>query len=332
MRNTLETRLGIFFALALVVSVLLLEMVGAFEFFKGGYSISASFRNAQELKKGDLVKMAGVEIGRVEAIELTNMLARVSMKLQKKYEADIKTDSKAVVKFTGLMGQNYIEIEGGSPTSPQAQPGAALQSGEQPDLSKLMAKLEDVANGVEGLTKSFSPKTLSTLVGPLNDFIIQNSPALTATIGNIRSVSDQIAQGEGTVGQLIKNKALYNAALGAVTNFQSASADIKGLVDQAQGAVGDARQIIADIKSGQGNLGKLTKDEALYRETTNAMNNLSEILQKVNRGQGSVGKLVNDETFLKNAKMSLQKLDKATDSLEDQGPLSVLGIIIGTLF
>jgi len=36
------------------------------------------------------------------------------------------------------------------------------------------------------------------------------------------------------------------------------------------------------------------------------------------------GKLVNDESFLKNAKMSLQKLDKATDSLEDQGPLSVL--------
>ena len=47
---------------------------------------------------------------------------------------------------------------------------------------------------------------------------------------------------------------------------------------------------------------------------------------------GSVGQLVNDDTFLKNAKLSLQKLDKATEGLEDQGPLSVLGIVAGSLF
>ena len=62
------------------------------------------------------------------------------------------------------------------------------------------------------------------------------------------------------------------------------------------------------------------------------MNNLREILQKMNRGQGTVGKLINDDSFLKNAKLSLQKLDKATDSLEDQGPLSVIGLAIGSLF
>jgi phospholipid/cholesterol/gamma-HCH transport system substrate-binding protein len=76
----------------------------------------------------------------------------------------------------------------------------------------------------------------------------------------------------------------------------------------------------------------LTKDEALYQETTVAMSNLKEILQKINRGQGSVGVLVNDASFLKNAQMSLQKLDKATEGLEDQGPLSVLGLAITHLF
>ena len=72
MKNTLETRLGIFFALALIVAVLLLEMVGAMDWFKRGYQISASFKTAQELKRGDFVKMAGVEIGRVESIALEN--------------------------------------------------------------------------------------------------------------------------------------------------------------------------------------------------------------------------------------------------------------------
>ena len=62
------------------------------------------------------------------------------------------------------------------------------------------------------------------------------------------------------------------------------------------------------------------------------MANLREILEKVNKGQGTVGKLVNDQEFLKNAKMTLQKLDKATEGLEDQGPLSVLGIVVSKLF
>ena len=62
------------------------------------------------------------------------------------------------------------------------------------------------------------------------------------------------------------------------------------------------------------------------------MTNLREILQKMNRGEGRVGKLINDDSLFKNAKLSLQKLEKATEGLEDQGPLSVLGIAVNSLF
>src|SRR6266567_4206036 len=136
MKNTLETRLGIFFALALVVAVIILEMIGAADFFKSGYEVNALFRNAQELKKGDLVKLAGVEIGRVESIELTNNLAQVTMKIKGKYK--IKTDAKAAIKFAGLMGQNFVSVEGGSADAPWRQGGKTTQSLEtieQPDLS-----------------------------------------------------------------------------------------------------------------------------------------------------------------------------------------------------
>ena len=64
MRNTLETKLGVFFALTLIVAVIILEMVGVADFFKPGYKVYADFKTVQELKKGDLVKMAGVEVGR----------------------------------------------------------------------------------------------------------------------------------------------------------------------------------------------------------------------------------------------------------------------------
>jgi len=50
------------------------------------------------------------------------------------------------------------------------------------------------------------------------------------------------------------------------------------------------------------------------------------------QGQGSAGKLVNDKELYNNAKLTLQKLDKATEGLEDQGPLSVMGILVNKLF
>lgn len=330
MKNTLETRLGIFFALALIVSVIILEMIGAADFLKRGYLISATFNTVQELKKSDQVKLAGVEIGRVEDIRLITNRAVVTMKIQDRFE--IKTDSKAVIRFTGLMGQNFVSVQGGSDSAPKLVTGGTLQTVEQPDLGTIMQKMQDVTVGIEGLTKSFSPESFSTLLGPIMDFVRQNSPLLTATIGNMKTISDTVASGRGAVGQLINKDDFYTAAYATVTNLQGASSDLKGVMRDVEGIIGKANGVIDQVNAGQGTLGKLTTDETLYKETAAAMANLNQILGKINQGQGSVGKLVNDESFLKNAKMSLQKLDKATDSLEDQGPLSVLGIAISTLF
>ena len=91
-------------------------------------------------------------------------------------------------------------------------------------------------------------------------------------------------------------------------------------------------EIIRDVKAGKGTMGKLMTDDTLYRETTGTMTNAHQILLKVNHGQGTVGQLINDDKMLKDVKLSLQKLDKATESLEDTGPLSVLGTMASSLF
>ena len=323
MKDTLETRLGIFFALAFIAAVLLMEMLGSFDFFKRGVRIRALFNAVQELKEGDPVKMAGVQIGRVEKIDLKENKVDVTLKLDR--AASVKTDSKATIKFTGLMGQNFVSIGFGSATAPRAVNGTLIESAEQPDLNALMVKLENVATGVENATRSLSGDSIQNLLGPLTDFLKENSPRLTAILSNMKAISTQIAEGKGTVGKLINEDTLYTSALAAVTNLNDTTSDIKRAVARAQ-------NIVAEINEGKGTLGKLAKDDALYKEATTAMTNLKEIFQKINQGQGSVGKLINDESLYKNAKLSLQKLDTATEGLEDQGPLSVLGIAIGKLF
>src|SRR5690348_10200343 len=104
MKNTLETRLGIFFALAFIAAMIVVEMVGGFQFFSGGLKVRARFDKVQELKEGDPVRMAGVPVGRVDHIRLTTNKVEVVLRLDKPQW--VKTDSKATIKFTGLLGQN----------------------------------------------------------------------------------------------------------------------------------------------------------------------------------------------------------------------------------
>jgi len=325
MKNSLETRLGIFVALAVIAAVLILEIVGGVERFRRGYELKALFSSIQDLKEGDQVKMAGVEVGRVEKVTLdeTNNKVLVTMKLRK--DVAVRTDSVASVKFTGLLGQNYVGLDFGTPGSPLAAPGTVLSTSEQPDLSAMMAKLDNVATGVENLTKSFTGDKIDNLLGPFTDFLKANRVPLTAAIANLQAVSSQIAQGKGSVGKMIYDESLYNSAYAAVTNLDDTASAIKT-------TVADARKVVDQVNAGQGTIGKLLHDEALYRETTDSMSTLKEILQKINQGEGTIGKVVNDQELYRNAKLTLQKLDQATEGLEDQGPLSVLGTVVSKLF
>ena len=316
MKNSLETKLGVFVAMAILAAVIIIETLGGAEFLHSGYHVSALFDTAQDLKVGNSVKMAGVEIGRVEKITLADQKVKVTMKLNS--DAIVKTDSQATIKFTGLMGQNFVAIDFGSANAPRAVEGTVLETKEQPDLNAIMAKLDNATTGIENLTKSFTPDTIDNLLGPLTDLIKQNSTHISMTLSNIQNISGQIASGQGTIGKLIYDQSLYNSAMTTVTNLEDTMAS--------------ARQIFNTITNGQGTLGKLVTDDTLYNATTASMTNLNQILLKINQGQGTVGKLVNDQDFYKNAKLSLQKLDKAADGLEDQGPLSVIGMIAGNLF
>jgi phospholipid/cholesterol/gamma-HCH transport system substrate-binding protein len=316
MKNSLETRLGIFVILVVFAGWIIMETLGGLQLLRGGYHVSALFNTAQDLKVGDNVKMAGVEIGRVEKISLADQKVRVTMKINQ--DAVVKTDSRAVIQFTGLMGQNFVSLSFGSDSAPNAVEGSVLESGEQPDLNAVMAKLNDAAEGIQRFGEAFSGDKLSNLIGPIVDFVKQNSGHLGDTITNIDNITAQIASGQGTVGKLIYDQTLYNSAMGTVSNLQDAVSQVEG--------------VVSGITNGQGTIGKLVTDDRLYNATTASMTNLDEILTKINHGQGTIGKLVNDQEFYNNAKLTLQKMDKMGDGLEDEGPLTVLGIVANDLF
>jgi phospholipid/cholesterol/gamma-HCH transport system substrate-binding protein len=239
--------------------------------------------------------------------------------------AGVRTDSKASIKFTGLMGQNFMAIDFGNQASPVVSTGALLESREQPDLAAIMSKLESAAEGMQNMTKSFSGEEFSKLLGPMTDMIKDNQPRINSILSNVDSLTTGMNRGEGTLGRLLKQDTLYVQTLQAVTNLIASTEDLKVTLSST-------RQMVSDMNSGKGTIGRLLVDDSLFRETTNMMTNLREVAEKLNRGNGTVGQLINDDAFLRNLKLTLQKVEKATETLEDAGPLQVIGTAAGSIF
>ena len=119
-----------------------------------------------------------------------------------------------------------------------------------------MGKLDNVASGVENLTKSFSGEQIDKLLGPLTELVKNNQSNLTATLGNAKLISDRIAQGQGTVGLLINTNELYVTALNTVSNLQSAADDIKNEVHNAHNLLSNANDVMAQVRVRPGHAGQ----------------------------------------------------------------------------
>ena len=145
MKNSLETRLGIFVVFVILAAVVIVETLNGWQFLHKSVRVSALFDTIQDLKQGSDVRMAGVRIGQVDSVAIENNKVRVNLRINA--DAPVKTDSTATIKFTGLMGQNFMSVSFGSPSAPAAIDGSVLTSEEQPDLSAVMAKLNARKNG-----------------------------------------------------------------------------------------------------------------------------------------------------------------------------------------
>lgn len=319
MKNTsLETRLGMFVAIVVMAALLLLEIAGGTDYFKKGYRLHGLFNTAQELKVGDSVKMAGVPIGKVEKIGFDQGKVKVTMKLDQ--GAEVKTDAKATIRFAGLMGQNFVSINLGTPTGPNLAPDSVIQTTEQPDLSAIMQKLDNAAAGIENLTKSFSGDTIQNVLGPMTDFLKQNNPKLTALFGNLQTISDRIAKGEGTIGKLISDDALYQSTLKTVDTLNKTASDAQGLLSDAKGAIGDVKGFMTEAKGSLGDVKLSLSDARLAigdarRALTNASETmlvakgtLTDVRADLQAGKGSLGKLLKDEALYNETTLAMSNL------------------------
>jgi phospholipid/cholesterol/gamma-HCH transport system substrate-binding protein len=112
-KGNLEVVVGVFVLLGLACLAYLAVNLGKMEIYGEGYNIYANFNNASGLKTGAAVEVAGVEVGRVAAIQITPQYqARVSMKLRTGVK--IHDDAIASIRTKGIIGDKFVKLSPGN--------------------------------------------------------------------------------------------------------------------------------------------------------------------------------------------------------------------------
>jgi phospholipid/cholesterol/gamma-HCH transport system substrate-binding protein len=138
-RARVNVTVGIFVVLGLLALGYLSIKLGRVSFLgNAGYAVIVDFPGTGGLKAGSTVEIAGVEIGRVESIDLVDYQARVTIRIHASVK--LQDDAIASIKTKGLIGEKYVRISPGA-SDKLVGPGGKLREVEAPvDLEELISK------------------------------------------------------------------------------------------------------------------------------------------------------------------------------------------------
>ena len=138
-RARVNIAVGLFVLIGIVALAYLSIQLGRVSFLGAtGYVVTADFPSVGGLKAGSTVEIAGVEIGRVEAIGLADYQARVTLRIRAGVK--LQEDSIASIKTKGLIGEKYLRISPGG-SDRIIPPDGKIREVEAPvDFEELLSK------------------------------------------------------------------------------------------------------------------------------------------------------------------------------------------------
>ncbi len=160
-----KIKTGIFVLVAIGVLLLTIFMIGRQKsLFTNTFSVYANFKNVSGLQTGNFVRFAGINVGTVSDISITNdSTVRVDILLQTRVKPYIKADSKASIASDGLMGDKLVQIAAGS-DSAKLLKGNQITGVEPMDMDKIFKKIELIADNAGTITGD-----LASIVGKVNN-------------------------------------------------------------------------------------------------------------------------------------------------------------------
>jgi phospholipid/cholesterol/gamma-HCH transport system substrate-binding protein len=285
---------------AIILAVLILLMSGG-GMFTHKILLRSYFSDASGLRQGAPVRLSGVDVGNVKSIRIVpdRPLApvEVTIKIHQKYHF-VRKDSVTILSTAGVLGESYINIDSSRARGREAQDGDELQSKDQPGYDDVIRAANSSLQNIDVVLKRMDRIIAYVESGQGSIGKLIYDPALynrvNATVAEFQTLVSDISQGNGSLGKLIEDDDLYNRANATLDK-------INGIIDE--------------VNAGNGTVGKLLKDPALYNNANQTITNVKQLTDDINAGKGALGKLARDQEFANKLQNTMNRLSEMVDRL-----------------
>ena len=237
----------------------------------------AYFPHSGGLKTGTQITVNGVKVGSVEAVDLEEKSAKIKITME--CSDDFKFSKNSVAElYNSLLGGAGLQIIPAFDNAPAAVSGDVLEARVQEDMLASLDKLNHLLGQADttltGINTVLDAKTTNDLKNAitelgatmrnlnqasvtLNKMLVANQTNLNATLTNANKITTDLSKVSGQLSEAELNKVIANAQT-TLTNLNT---------------------LLADVEGGKGTIGKLLKDEALYKDLDKSAKQLELLLQ-----------------------------------------------------
>ena len=193
-------KLAIFTVFTVLITFGLASIIGNISFFSETYEIKAVFSDATGILRGDLVKIAGVNIGKVTGFEVDNGEATVTMVVNGKYT--IPENVRVEIKYRNLLGQRIINLE-----RPDVPATASLEDGDTIPVSQTTPALDlsVVFNNLRPLIQSTNPEHINTVARGVLEVFQGREGDLEGVLSNLGELSETLIGGGQRLSSLVSS-------------------------------------------------------------------------------------------------------------------------------
>ncbi len=305
-----ELKVGLFALLVITIMTFMTFKVGGLDWVKEeGNIYYVYFRNIAGLDEKTKLKIAGVDAGFIDKIELHEGVAKMTVRVHK--EVRMFSDASASIKATGLLGDKYLEIKPGS-KEPALKKGDTIQDVlEIVDIDDMVRKLSKVSENISTLAIALNEtlgtedakrslretvSNLSNITANLNETIVVSDEKMRNVLDNIKtltaSLNELVDKNKEPITDTVGNLREFSAKLKTdgpelIANLNKTTRELKEMVEENKPAVKSTVEsldrITKQIDQGEGTLGKLVKDERLYENITKAAENVDRTFGAIDR-------------------------------------------------
>lgn len=279
-----EFRVGIFVILGIVGFFTVLFLMTSPALFRGRYMLVTEVADVQGMRRGDPVRMRGINIGRVHSFELAPS-GGVYVTLEVEGEYRIPAEARTELLSMGFLGGMVVSVIPGDSeeyVDPwDIIPGTSV-GGVLDQAGDLALDVSDVMKRVQGVLADSTIAGAGAVVASLRDLLedlVEATDGQAAELGTlIESLKRSAENVEGITGAEEWREALASA--------ESTMAVLERTSNAVEESVGSLNTILGRIERGEGTLGRLSASDELHTSLVAAVDSLRELLEDILENPG----------------------------------------------